>query len=167
MNRILCPDDNVPKNLIIPSLWSIMAKVRYEAFLWGAGTALGELPPYFMAKAARLSGNNAEELENLQELEKLQKRKEKGEKIGLFDKGKLMMEDIVERVGFFGILLCASIPNPLFDLAGITCGHFLVPFWKFFGATLIGKAVYVCKNLLKDFSKVKNNASIEIIINSR
>ena len=34
-----------------------------------------------------------------------------------------------------------SIPNPLFDLAGITCGHFLVPFWTFFGATLIGKAV--------------------------
>ena len=45
----------------------------------------------------------------------------------------------MERVGFFGILACASIPNPLFDLAGITCGHFLVPFWTFFGATLIGK----------------------------
>lgn len=40
--------------------------------------------------------------------------------------------------------LCISvsqIPNPLFDLAGITCGHFLIPFWTFFGATLIGKAV--------------------------
>ena len=34
-----------------------------------------------------------------------------------------------------------QIPNPLFDLAGITCGHFLVPFWTFFGATVIGKAV--------------------------
>uniref|UniRef100_A0A182KAC4 Vacuole membrane protein 1 n=1 Tax=Anopheles christyi TaxID=43041 RepID=A0A182KAC4_9DIPT len=140
-NEILCPDENGAAEHTVPSLWSIMTKVRYEAFLWGAGTALGELPPYFMAKAARLSGNDTEELENLQELEKLQKRKEKGEKLGLFDKGKLMMEDIVERVGFFGILLCASIPNPLFDLAGITCGHFLVPFWKFFGATLIGKAV--------------------------
>ena len=37
---------------------------------------------------------------------------------------------------------CPQIPNPLFDLAGITCGHFLVPFWTFFGATLIGKAVF-------------------------
>ena len=37
--------------------------------------------------------------------------------------------------------MAASVPNPLFDLAGITCGHFLVPFWTFFGATLIGKAV--------------------------
>ena len=35
-----------------------------------------------------------------------------------------------------------QIPNPLFDLAGITCGHFLIPFWTFFGATLIGKAVF-------------------------
>lgn len=34
-----------------------------------------------------------------------------------------------------------QIPNPLFDLAGLTCGHYLIPFWTFFGATLIGKAV--------------------------
>lgn len=26
-------------------------------------------------------------------------------------------------------------------MAGITCGHFLIPFWTFFGATLIGKAI--------------------------
>lgn len=38
-------------------------------------------------------------------------------------------------------MICFQIPNPLFDLAGITCGHFLVPFWTFFGATLIGKAI--------------------------
>jgi len=37
--------------------------------------------------------------------------------------------------------LLFQIPNPLFDLAGITCGHFLVPFGTFFGATLIGKAI--------------------------
>ena len=26
-------------------------------------------------------------------------------------------------------------------MAGITCGHFGIPFWTFFGATLIGKAI--------------------------
>ncbi|XP_052866088.1 vacuole membrane protein 1-like [Anopheles cruzii] len=140
-NEILCPENSTNGGEMFPSLWSIMAKVRFESFLWGAGTALGELPPYFMAKAARLSGNPTDEPENIQEFEKLQKRKKRGEKLNFFDKGKLLMEDIVESVGFFGILLCASIPNPLFDLAGITCGHFLVPFWKFFGATLIGKAI--------------------------
>lgn len=29
--------------------------------MWGAGTALGELPPYFMARAARLSGRPPDE----------------------------------------------------------------------------------------------------------
>lgn len=46
------------------------------------------------------------------------------------------------QVGFWGILACASIPNPLFDVAGIMCGHFLVPFRTFFGATLLGKAIF-------------------------
>lgn len=31
--------------------------------MWGAGTALGELPPYFMAKAARLSGEEPDDEE--------------------------------------------------------------------------------------------------------
>jgi len=34
----------------------------------GAGTALGELPPYFMARAARLSGEIDEEEQELEEL---------------------------------------------------------------------------------------------------
>ncbi|CAJ0566956.1 unnamed protein product, partial [Mesorhabditis spiculigera] len=57
------------------------------------------------------------------------------------DRVKLWIEATVTQVGFPGILLFASIPNPLFDLAGITCGHFLVPFWSFFTATLIGKSI--------------------------
>lgn len=39
-----------------------MAKVRVESMMWGIGTALGELPPYFMARAARLSGGSVAEL---------------------------------------------------------------------------------------------------------
>lgn len=34
-----------------------------------------------------------------------------------------------------------QVPNPLFDLAGIMCGQFEKPFWEFFLATLIGKAI--------------------------
>merc|ERR1719510_839507 len=121
------------------SIWTIMSKVRVEAFCWGAGTALGELPPYFMARAHRLSGYDSDEEED--EFEELQEKIANNEEMSWFDRAKLGVERLVEKVGFFGILACASIPNPLFDLAGITCGHFLVPFWTFFGATLIGKAV--------------------------
>ena len=69
----------------------------------------------------------------------LQEKDKSSSSLSLFDRAKLGVHSLIKRVGFFGILACASIPNPLFDLAGITCGHFLVPFWTFFGATLIGK----------------------------
>jgi len=121
-DEIICPDKTSLSSVV--NLWTIMSKVRLEAFLWGAGTALGELPPYFLAKANRLSGNKDEDLENSE--------------LGRFEQ---IVKKTVDKLGFFGILAFASIPNPLFDFAGVCCGHFLVPFWTFFGATLVGKAV--------------------------
>jgi hypothetical protein len=35
----------------------------------------------------------------------------------------------------------ASYPNIAFDICGICCGHFLMPFWTFFLATFIGKTI--------------------------
>ncbi|XP_060534127.1 vacuole membrane protein 1-like isoform X2 [Cylas formicarius] len=138
---IICPGDGEGDGIPVTIL-TIMSKVRLEAMCWGAGTALGELPPYFMARAARLSGIDPDdEDDDLKEFEELQKKQQNRDKLTVIEKGKLFVEELVQKVGFFGILACASIPNPLFDLAGITCGHFLVPFWTFFGATLIGKAV--------------------------
>lgn len=128
----LCPKE--PYGRHVPTVWQILTKVRIESLLWGVGTALGELPPYFMAKAARLSGKCVEERQEMAELQRCSRN------LSLFERGKLLVERAVLRLGFFGILLCASVPNPLFDLAGVACGHFLVPFWKFFVATLIGKA---------------------------
>ena len=91
-----------------------------------------------------LLGVQDEDDEDLKEFQELLKTHQSGgssQNLDFMTRGKLFMHDLVQRVGFFGILAAASIPNPLFDLAGITCGHFLVPFWTFFGATLIGKAV--------------------------
>lgn len=136
--KIVCPQG---KSSVIMSMWTIMSKVRLEAFMWGAGTAIGELPPYFMARAARLSGVDLEddEFEEIEEL--LHDKRKHPDDMGFIEKAKLSVHNLVQKVGFLGILVCASIPNPLFDLAGITCGHFLIPFWTFFGATLIGKAI--------------------------
>jgi len=133
-DEIHCPDvsDFTKVNML-----TIMSKVRLEAVMWGAGTAIGELPPYFMARAARLSGNDDTDNADVEELEELLS----SESTDIFTRLKKAVPKIVEKVGFFGILAFASIPNPLFDLAGITCGHCLVPFWTFFGATLIGKAI--------------------------
>ncbi|NWR73332.1 VMP1 protein, partial [Centropus unirufus] len=135
-DEIICPDGETAEGSI--SLWAIISKVRLEACMWGAGTAIGELPPYFMARAARLSGAEPDD-EEYQEFEEMLENAETAQDFA--SRAKLAVQNLVQKVGFFGILACASIPNPLFDLAGITCGHFLVPFWTFFGATLIGKAV--------------------------
>ncbi|KAL3856869.1 hypothetical protein ACJMK2_011580 [Sinanodonta woodiana] len=142
------PEPPYPTQIVCPqtqedfiSIWTIMSKVRLEAVMWGAGTAIGELPPYFMARAARLSGSSVDD-DEFEEIEELIHEKETHpQDLGFLERAKLAVHNLVQRVGFLGILLCASIPNPLFDLAGITCGHFLIPFWTFFGATLIGKAI--------------------------
>ncbi|KAI5012195.1 hypothetical protein ZWY2020_024329 [Hordeum vulgare] len=86
-----CPDFGPPIYQETIPFSKILHEVHLEAVLWGIGTALGELPPYFISRAASMSGQ--------------------------------------------------KVPNPLFDLAGILCGQFNVPFWKFFLATLIGKAI--------------------------
>uniref|UniRef100_A0A3P9NVI1 Vacuole membrane protein 1 n=1 Tax=Poecilia reticulata TaxID=8081 RepID=A0A3P9NVI1_POERE len=138
------PEPPYPDQIVCPqqegsiSLWTIISKVRLEACMWGAGTAIGELPPYFMARAARLSGADPDD-EDYQKFEEMLDQTESAQDFG--SRAKVAVQKLIQKVGFFGILACASIPNPLFDLAGLTCGHFLVPFWTFFGATLIGKAV--------------------------
>lgn len=57
----------------------------------------------------------------------------------LFTMVKSWMFRFIEAHGFWGILVLAAYPNAAFDLCGICCGAFLMPFWEFFGATLIGK----------------------------
>ncbi|ORZ11367.1 hypothetical protein BCR41DRAFT_372187 [Lobosporangium transversale] len=118
------------------TIYTIFQAVQWESFFWGFGTAIGELPPYFVARAAALSGNRNEELAAIEDL-----LKKKPDSVSYKERILLMVHEGMKRLGFFGIFLCASIPNPLFDLAGITCGHFLIPFSTFFGATFLGKAV--------------------------
>jgi membrane protein YqaA with SNARE-associated domain len=125
------------------SFWKILWKVKLEAFFWGLGTAFGELPPYFMARAARLGTNDSDDDEELIDFEQLLINAEghNSKNLSLFERIRYLIYRLIKRIGFLGILLCASIPNPLFDLAGITCGYFLIPFWTFFLATIIGKAL--------------------------
>eukprot|EP00475_Leptophrys_vorax_P015118 TRINITY_DN2146_c0_g1_i1.p1 TRINITY_DN2146_c0_g1~~TRINITY_DN2146_c0_g1_i1.p1 ORF type:complete len:411 (-),score=85.76 TRINITY_DN2146_c0_g1_i1:1127-2236(-) len=128
--KFICPDDPAILTQPGPTFWDVLSKVQLAAFLWGAGTALGELPPYFVALASHRSGKRVEDLDG----------PSKG-KDGLMDSMKGWVVYFLDKFGFWAIVVFASVPNPLFDLAGLTCGHFGVPFWTFFGATFIGKAV--------------------------
>ncbi|VDO05546.1 unnamed protein product [Rodentolepis nana] len=147
---IICPSNSSVSTSGI-SFYSIIRKVQAEAMFWGLGTAIGELPPYFMARTSRLSGGiQDEEIELSSDFSPsssdadgdstpLAKKSEK--EMTFVQNLELILQRLITRAGFIAILLCASVPNPLFDFAGMTCGHFLVPFSTFFGATLIGKAI--------------------------
>ena len=114
----------------------ILHEVHLEAVLWGIGTALGELPPYFLSRAASMSGRKLDELEELDA-----SVSGEGFLSSTLHWAKRWLMSHSQYLNFPTILLLASVPNPLFDLAGILCGQFNIPFWKFFLATLIGKAV--------------------------
>lgn len=81
--RIICPD-NVSDYYGEITLWSIISKVRLEALMWGAGTALGELPPYFMARAARISGQEPDDEEYQEYLHFIQQNGNQQEMVSNF-----------------------------------------------------------------------------------
>jgi len=120
-------------------LFGIWEKIIFVCFLQSAGTAIGEIPPYWMTRAARLAAieSGADNNKDIHMPEEL----ETNSKFSLVNKAKLWMIWLLKTHGFYGVLLMASYPNIAFDLCGICCGHFLMPFWTFFGATFIGKAI--------------------------
>ncbi|KAD4177958.1 hypothetical protein E3N88_26549 [Mikania micrantha] len=125
---------------------SILPQVQVEAILWGLGTALGELPPYFISRAASISGEKIDAAEELDA-----SSSENNGVASNLNHMKQWFLSHAQYLNFFTILVLASVPNPLFDLAGIMCGQFGIPFWKFFLATLHIQTVFiisVCNNQL-------------------
>eukprot|EP00300_Choanocystis_sp_HF-7_P006015 c14430_g1_i1.p1 GENE.c14430_g1_i1~~c14430_g1_i1.p1 ORF type:complete len:332 (+),score=53.48 c14430_g1_i1:345-1340(+) len=117
------------------TFWGLFLIVFWPCFLWGSGTAIGEIPPYAIARAARLSGDDSE----LQELQ--EDSSDKSLKGRLMNFTKRWMFSSLHRYGFWAILAFSAWPNMAFDLCGLACGHFLIPFWVFFGAVFLGKAI--------------------------
>mmetsp|Transcript_10875 Transcript_10875/g.20446 ORF Transcript_10875/g.20446 Transcript_10875/m.20446 type:complete len:436 (-) Transcript_10875:731-2038(-) len=113
-----------------PVSWlNLFAKLVPTGFLWGLGTALGEIPPYFVSYCAAKLGNQSNE-----ELDELNVGHD------MMTKMKRSMISILKRFGFWGVFILSAWPNAAFDLCGMCCGHFLMPFWTFFGGTMAGKA---------------------------
>jgi hypothetical protein len=51
-NALLCPAGAYTKSVM--TIWMILNKVKFEAFAWGLGTAIGELPPYLISRACKI-----------------------------------------------------------------------------------------------------------------
>ena len=107
------------------------------AILWGGGTAAGEIPPYWISLMAARAGKENDELFELEQEETsqmtaIQRR---------VHDWKVWMIEFMKRHGFWGLVAMSAWPNAAFDLCGICCGTFMMPFWHFFGATFLGKAL--------------------------
>eukprot|EP00752_Nemacystus_decipiens_P001615 g1573.t1 len=133
------------------SFFATFMKVYPACLLWGIGTAIGEIPPYALSYAAAEAGEEEDEEEELWELEHRDPKR-----LGTFDlvtRTKMWMIGLLKRKGFMGVFLLASVPNMAFDLCGMCCGHFMMPFSTFFSAVLLGKAgvkVSLCRAAYED-----------------
>lgn len=110
----------------------IFMKCVPAAMLWGAGTAAGEIPPYAVSYAAAASGAKNEEYEEAMG------ETEGGSPLAAM---KAWMVSFLKKYGFWGVFALSAWPNAAFDLCGICCGAFMMPFWTFFVATFCGKAL--------------------------
>ena len=153
----------------------IFLKALPAAILWGAGTAIGEVPPYLLSYQAAKAGKRNVEAEKMLGIESqsppVSSKSSKtllGRLMAMIDafiQGmKNWMLHFIENHGFWGIFLLAAYPNAAFDLCGICCGHFMMPFWKFFGATLLGKGFVKVSGQTAFFIAVFRKSSRETIL---
>lgn len=119
-----CSDDS---STSLVSFWQVWKLVLIPSFLQAVGTSIGEIPPYWMTRAAALAAlEDGEENETPEEMESRSK-------YSYVNTIKDHAVTFLRTHGFVGVLLMASWPNFAFDFCGICCGHFLMPFWTFFG----------------------------------
>ena len=116
-NKFIC-HQNTNENTI-PNL-QIFYKTLVPTLLWGIGSSLGEIPPYYLASLAKnemyTSNNTYIQL--------------------YYDKVVYYMN----KYSFMTIMLLACWPNVTFDMCGIASGYCGVSMYTFITATIIGKA---------------------------
>jgi len=117
------------------SYLDIWFNVLPSCVVWGSGTSFGEIPPYWVSFLAAKAGKENKELSDIthvdvKDMDGIQRR---------VHEFKLWMISFMKKYGFFGLLAMASWPNAAFDLCGVCCGSFMMPFWIFITATTLGK----------------------------
>lgn len=138
----------------------LFLKTYPYCLLWGIGTAIGELPPYITSYYAAQTKLNDEEYEEFQ------KDIKEGKK-DIMTRMKIWMINFIQKYGGVSVFLFSCWPNIMFDLCGICCGHFLMPFQSFFIPLLLGKAVvktfFQCLFLILVFSNNYRSMHLKIL----
>ena len=89
--------------------------------LWGLGTALGEIPPFWCSEYLREDVDGATNWFVVQSIR--------------------FTRYCIHKFGLCAIILLSSYPNAFFDICGIVCGLSGMKLWKFLLGTVIGKSL--------------------------
>jgi len=108
-------------------VFNIYSKVFIESFFWSVGTALGEIPPFWISRLDRLNRTRSIDISNYTD----------NYFLNLINKYTIKL---LINYRFWAILALSSWPNMAFDLCGIASGHYMIPFSHFISATILGKA---------------------------
>lgn len=100
----------------------------YVGLLGGTGMALGEVTAY----VAGTVGSEVVVDEKLQAPKPVR---------GIVEKVVHYVDWLMDHYGFVTLLVLSAIPNPAFELAGITAGASRMNFWRFMVAVMIGKNI--------------------------
>lgn len=109
---------------------------------WRGGARLEQVPPYALSYSAAKGGAVNTDFES----SLFGASHTRSVAVNMAIKVTRWMLTLLERHGFLAVVALSSWPNVAFDICGMACGYFMMPFWKFFSATLVGKAgikVYV------------------------
>jgi membrane protein DedA with SNARE-associated domain len=96
--------------------------------LGGTGMALGEVTAY----VAGTVGSGVVQDENIKAPKRVRR---------LVETVVHWVDWLMDHYGFATLLVLSAIPNPTFELAGITAGASRMNFWRFMIAVLIGKNI--------------------------
>ena len=112
------------------TIFNTILKCLPIIIIWGVGGALGELPPYLLAKKYDKEEITLNFIKNKKILRLSETIKNKVQaKIDFTNKN----------VIFTSILLMASWPNLTFDMCGLLCGYYDIELGEFLLPTVIGK----------------------------
>ena len=114
------PCQSVPPDQINIGFLPIYKAVFLEAFLWGAGTALGELPPYFVARAASAAGGIDEELQDLELFNETGELPAAYSNESWIVRSKMKLAVFLKNYAFITVLAMASVSETLLAVDGWT-----------------------------------------------
>ena len=121
---------------------ALALRAAVPGFFSGAGSAVGELVPFFLARAAKRAGADPFAVIEEEEAAADDEAPARRPRLPLLAaRTRARLEAALADGAFWKIFVLAALPNPFFDLCGLVCGSLDVSLGTYFGACFMAKAL--------------------------